>query len=239
MDKGHHKNQGENAQDSGTVQTASVYADPVMKTLKERQMTLAANLKKISGRRGLTQQQVYEAAGVSKSSYTGYEAGHGMPSADKALAMAKVLGVTTDELLMDESELLISDDMRPIIAEIRSPTGGDQESSTDSPERSAVRVRARGPSLVRPPHDRAVKWGCNSTPTPPGAVRAPKATRREGPARTRRAKPLNIPRRSDRPMCASTACSMDGRDTHAWVIRARGGFGAAGTTKPAKGLRRG
>ncbi|BAQ40021.1 hypothetical protein [Pseudomonas aeruginosa] len=38
-----------------------------------------------------------------------------MPSADKALAMAKVLGVTTDELLMDESELLISDDMRPIL----------------------------------------------------------------------------------------------------------------------------
>ncbi|OKN88412.1 hypothetical protein AM469_006062 [Pseudomonas aeruginosa] len=74
-------------------------------------MTLAANLKKFRAARGLTQQQVYEAAGVSKSSYTGYEAGHGMPSADKALAMAKVLGVTTDELLMDESELLISDDI--------------------------------------------------------------------------------------------------------------------------------
>ncbi|EPF1459029.1 helix-turn-helix domain-containing protein [Pseudomonas aeruginosa] len=115
MDKGHHKNQGENAQDSGTVQADSAYAAPVMKTLKERQMTLAANLKKFRAARGLTQQQVYEAAGVSKSSYTGYEAGHGMPSADKALAMAKVLGVTTDELLMDESELLISDDMRPIL----------------------------------------------------------------------------------------------------------------------------
>lgn len=67
----------------------------------------------------------------------------------------------------------------------------------------------------------------------------PKPASLEGPTRTRRARPLNIPRRSDRPMCASTACSMDGRDTHAWVIRARGGFGAAGTTKPAKGLRRG
>lgn len=115
MGNAYRDNQGENAQDFGTVQADSVYADPAMKALSERQMTLAANLKKFRAARGLTQQQVYEAAGVSKSSYTGYESGHGMPSADKALAMARVLGVTTDELLMDESELLISDDMRPIL----------------------------------------------------------------------------------------------------------------------------
>ncbi len=78
-------------------------------------MILAANLKRFRAARGLTQQQVYEAAGVSKSSYTGYEAGQGMPAADKALAIARVLGITTDELLATEEELLVSDDMRPIL----------------------------------------------------------------------------------------------------------------------------
>ncbi len=78
-------------------------------------MTLAANLKKFRAARGLTQQHVWEAAGVSKSSYTGYEAGHGMPAADKAFAIARVLGVTVDELLMTEDELSVSDDMKPIL----------------------------------------------------------------------------------------------------------------------------
>lgn len=100
---------------TGTVNMNSEYAADAMNEISERSMTLAANLKKFRAARGLTQQQVWEASGVSKSSYTGYEAGHGMPSADKALAMARVLGVTTDELLMSEKELSVSDDMKPIL----------------------------------------------------------------------------------------------------------------------------
>lgn len=81
----------------------------------ERSMILAKNLKKFRAARGLTQEQVYKASGISKSSYTGYEAGVGMPSADKAVAVAKVLGVSTDELLMSDEELSVSEDMRPIL----------------------------------------------------------------------------------------------------------------------------
>ena len=54
-------------------------------------------------------------AGISKSSYTSYEAGRGMPSADKVVALAHVLGTTTDELLLDPSEMTVSQDMLPIL----------------------------------------------------------------------------------------------------------------------------
>lgn len=38
-----------------------------------------------------------------------------MPSADKVVELAKVLGVTTDELLLGESEMTVSEDLRPIL----------------------------------------------------------------------------------------------------------------------------
>lgn len=78
-------------------------------------MTIGANLRRYREARGLTQQQVWEAADVSKSSYTSYEAGRAMPSADKVVDIAKVLGISTDELLMSESELSVSEDLKPIL----------------------------------------------------------------------------------------------------------------------------
>lgn len=78
-------------------------------------MTIGENLRRYREAKGLTQQQVWEAADISKSSYTSYEAGRSMPSADKVVDLAKALGVSTDELLMTEGELSISDDMKPIL----------------------------------------------------------------------------------------------------------------------------
>ncbi len=98
----------------GTVQANSIYDGGDMNAI-ERAMTLGTNLKKFRAARGLTQQQVWEAADISKSSYTSYEKGSGMPSADKAVALAKVLGVTLDELLLDEQELSVSEDLAPIL----------------------------------------------------------------------------------------------------------------------------
>lgn len=93
----------------------SAYDLATMKSQSERAMTLSANLKKFRKAKGLTQSEVWGPAGLSKSSYTSYEAGGGMPSADKVVALAKVLGVTTDELLLDEGEMTVSDDLRPIL----------------------------------------------------------------------------------------------------------------------------
>jgi transcriptional regulator with XRE-family HTH domain len=86
----------------------------------ERAMTIGTNLKRYREAKGLTQQAVWEAAGISKSSYTSYEAGRGMPSADKIVSLAKVLGTTTDELLLDPSEMVVSQDMLPILRRFES-----------------------------------------------------------------------------------------------------------------------
>lgn len=112
---GYDKMQADKYLNIGTVQLNSDYDLAEMKNPSERAMTLGENLKRIRKLRGLTQPQVWEPAGMSKSSYTSYEAGAGMPSADKVVAIAKVLGVTTDELLLDESEMTVSEDLRPIL----------------------------------------------------------------------------------------------------------------------------
>lgn len=67
------------------------------------------SLKKYREKKGLTQQDVWEAAGISKSSYTSYEAGKAMPSADKIVLIAKILDVTTDQILKDEEQPLSKD----------------------------------------------------------------------------------------------------------------------------------
>ncbi|UBT79474.1 helix-turn-helix transcriptional regulator [Pseudomonas amygdali] len=86
-----------------------------MRSQSDRTMTLSENLKRFRKARGLTQPDVWGPAGIAKSSYTSYEAGTQMPSADKIVELAKVLGVSTDELLLGESELTVSEDLRPIL----------------------------------------------------------------------------------------------------------------------------
>lgn len=86
----------------------------------ERAMTISANLKRYREAKGLTQQAVWEAAGISKSSYTSYEKGRGIPPGDKVVSLAKVLGTTTDELLLDPSEMIVSQDMLPILRRFES-----------------------------------------------------------------------------------------------------------------------
>lgn len=102
-------------QNAGAVCVNSTYDLATMKTAHERAMTLGENLKRIRKGRGLTMPEVWGPAGIGKSTYSTYEAGTAMPSADKVVAMAKVLGVTTDELLLDSEEMTVSEDLRPIL----------------------------------------------------------------------------------------------------------------------------
>lgn len=100
---------------NGTVQVNSIYSLDTMKSQSDRTMTFSENLKRFRKARGMTQPQVWGPAGIAKSSYTSYEAGSQMPSADKVVEIAKVLGVTTDELLLAEEEMTVSEDLRPIL----------------------------------------------------------------------------------------------------------------------------
>jgi len=100
---------------NGTVQVTSSYDLGMTRSQSERTMTFSENLKKFRKARGLTQPQVWGPSSIAKSSYTSYEAGSQMPSADKVVELAKVLGVTTDELLLAEEEMTVSEDLRPIL----------------------------------------------------------------------------------------------------------------------------
>lgn len=81
----------------------------------ERAMTIADNLKKFRAAKKLSQREVWEAAEVSKSSYTSYEAGRADPTGEVIVRLAKTLGVTTDELLLTEQERSVSEDLGPIL----------------------------------------------------------------------------------------------------------------------------
>lgn len=57
------------------------------------------NLKAARIRAGLTQKEVADRLGVGKSTYSQYETGTNEPSIPRIKALAKILGVTGDELL--------------------------------------------------------------------------------------------------------------------------------------------
>lgn len=84
-------------------------------TSQDRIMTIANNLKKIREAKKLTQREVWEAAGIGKSSLTAYEAGRSDPTGDTIVRLAKALGVTTDELLLTDQERTVSEDLAPIL----------------------------------------------------------------------------------------------------------------------------
>ncbi|MNZ46184.1 HTH-type transcriptional regulator ImmR [compost metagenome] len=84
-------------------------------TSQERTMTIATNLKRIREAKKLTQREVWEAAGIGKSSLTAYEAGRSDPTGDSIVKLAKALGVTTDELLLTDQERTVSEDLAPIL----------------------------------------------------------------------------------------------------------------------------
>jgi transcriptional regulator with XRE-family HTH domain len=67
-------------------------------------MTIGENLRKAREAAGLTQHRAWEAAGISESSYKGYEAGKSTPPGDKIATLAKIFGVSTDELLLNEED---------------------------------------------------------------------------------------------------------------------------------------
>lgn len=86
----------------------------------ERAMIIAENLKKFRGAKKLTQREVWEAAEVSKSSYTSYEAGRADPTGETIARLARVLGITTDELLLTDQERSVSEDLAPILRRFES-----------------------------------------------------------------------------------------------------------------------
>lgn len=61
---------------------------------------IGANLQRLRGMRGLTQDAAAEAAGLSRAAYRNLEAGRSEPRASTLLALAKALGVAPADLLL-------------------------------------------------------------------------------------------------------------------------------------------
>lgn len=66
---------------------------------QERRRQVGARIKEIRQHIGLTQAEVAEKLGIAKQSVTNYESGKTDPSIRNLIALATVLGVTTDYLL--------------------------------------------------------------------------------------------------------------------------------------------
>lgn len=71
--------------------------DPVAE--QERRRQVGARIKEIRQHIGLTQAEVAKKLGIAKQSVTNYESGKSDPSIRNLIALATVLGVTTDYLL--------------------------------------------------------------------------------------------------------------------------------------------
>lgn len=67
-------------------------------------MTLARKIQKYRKMRGLTQEELAEALGVSHQSISKWESGQAMPGLDKILLLSEYFQVSTDALLKAEAE---------------------------------------------------------------------------------------------------------------------------------------
>jgi len=77
-------------------------------------MNIGENLSKARESKGLTQSQVAASAGIPLSTYKKYEGGSQPPPGDRIGSLAKALGISADELVMDESERHVSEELRAI-----------------------------------------------------------------------------------------------------------------------------
>lgn len=65
-------------------------------------MPLSEKIAALRKRAGLSQEQLSEALGVSRQAVSKWESGGAMPELDKIVQLSRVLGVSTDALLLDE-----------------------------------------------------------------------------------------------------------------------------------------
>lgn len=73
-----------------------------MPKLSERQ-ALADNIRRLRENRGLTQEEVAQAAGVTRNAIDQYEEGNYIPNLFSAIAMARMFGTTCEKLVVPEN----------------------------------------------------------------------------------------------------------------------------------------
>lgn len=89
----------------------------IKEALERLHMSVSENIKKAREIKDITQTKAAELCGIPVSSYTKYEQGS-LPGADAIIKIAKGLGVSTDELLLDPEDRSVQQELKSIFAEI-------------------------------------------------------------------------------------------------------------------------
>lgn len=66
-------------------------------------------LMKLRKKRGMSQQQVASALGVTRQTVSNWECDQGAPALDKASELARLYGVSLDDLVADDVEVMVAD----------------------------------------------------------------------------------------------------------------------------------
>lgn len=74
---------------------------------------LSDKLLTLRRRRGMSQQDVADAIGVTRQTVSNWELGQGAPALDKAAELARLYRVTIDDLVRDEVDVVASNRKRP------------------------------------------------------------------------------------------------------------------------------
>lgn len=83
-------------------------------------MSVADNIKKARENKGLNIEQAAAICGIPIGTYRKYEAGSSQPTAEPIRAMAKGLGVSTDEILMEPDERSVAAELRKLFGVVSS-----------------------------------------------------------------------------------------------------------------------
>lgn len=71
----------------------------------EKFMTFAQKLETLRLSKGFTQEEIAKLVNISQPSYCAYERGYNLPHKNTQIQLAKVLGVTVEQLMNDEPVL--------------------------------------------------------------------------------------------------------------------------------------
>jgi len=77
-------------------------------------MSVATNIKKARQNKGLSIAEAASACGIPVGSWTHYELGNRLPTAEPIRLMAKGLEVSTDEILMEPDERSVKAELRKL-----------------------------------------------------------------------------------------------------------------------------
>ena len=86
-------------------------------------MTFGTKMKEARKEAGLSQEQLAEKLGVSRSAVAKWEADHGLPDVENLKAMAQLLSVSIDYLLAEDDRLCFNETKEPIELEDYVVTG--------------------------------------------------------------------------------------------------------------------